>query len=114
METVGTTIELTPTAAAKIEELRGDDATKSFLRLYVAGRMCCRYQYGLAFDGEPDADDTVTEASGIRFVVDDESRPQCDGATIDFVETPKGAGFAVRGPVIEGAACGCGGGQHTA
>jgi iron-sulfur cluster assembly accessory protein len=73
--------------------------------------MCCRYRYGLTFESEPDAGDTVTEANGVRFVVDEESRPLCEGTTIDFVSTPNGEGFAVRGPQIEGAGCGCGGGQ---
>src|SRR5207249_3903600 len=43
-------IEMTPVAAEKLRELRGTDPSRAFLRMYVAGKSCCSYQYGLAFD----------------------------------------------------------------
>ncbi len=102
------TIELTPSAAEKLRELRGDDPERAILRVYVAGKSCCRYQYGLAFDAKADESDAVSEVHGVRLAVDAESRPYTEGASIDWVETPDGSGFAVRGPRIEGAGCACG------
>ena len=44
------TIEMTPEAATKVHELQGGDPKRALLRLYVMGKTCCSYQYGLAFD----------------------------------------------------------------
>ena len=100
-------LEMTTAAAEQIRALQRDDPARSFLRVYVAGQTCCSYRYGLAFDESTDATDTVAELEGIRVAVDAESKPLCDGATIDFVKTPQGEGFIVRG-VKTGGGCGCG------
>ena len=56
-----TTIEVTPEAATKLQELRADDPKRAFLRLYVSGRSCCSFMYGLAFDENADETDAVTD-----------------------------------------------------
>jgi iron-sulfur cluster assembly accessory protein len=96
-------VSLTPAAAAKIQDLAGGPAT---IRLFVSGRGCCRATYGLAFAEELEPDDTIVEASGVRLVIDAESRELCDGVDIDLLQTEGGDGFAVRGPRI-GDGCGC-------
>jgi iron-sulfur cluster assembly accessory protein len=101
------TIGVSPAAAAKLRELRAGDPSRSFLRLYVAGRTCCSYQYGMVFEESLDAQDVVRESAGISFAIDPMSRPYCSGASIDFVDAPDGGGFLVQGPVI-GDGCGCG------
>jgi iron-sulfur cluster insertion protein len=100
-------IELTPAAAAKLDELRGGEPGRSFLRLYVAGRTCCSYQYGLVFEESVDVQDAVRDCSGIQLAIDPKSQPYCDGASIDFVDAPDGGGFLVQGPIV-GDGCGCG------
>ena len=99
-------IEMTAVAATKLRELRGDDPDKAVLRVYVAGKSCCSTRYGLAFDGSADPQDAVSELGGIPVAVDPESAAECDGATIDFVDTPSGSGFVVRGASGGGCACG--------
>lgn len=101
-------IELTPVAATKLLELRVQAADRPYLRLYVAGRSCCSYQYGLALDDKVDAADAVSEVNGIPVAVDPTSQPFCDGATIDYVDTPEGSGFIVTNRSL-GGSCGCGG-----
>jgi iron-sulfur cluster assembly accessory protein len=101
-------IELTDAAERKLLELRGDDPERAYVRLYVAGRTCCSYRYGLAFESDVDPQDSVVEVEGIRLVLDPRSRPLCDEVSIDFVHTADGAGFAVRGQAPEGGGCGCG------
>jgi len=103
-------IEMTPVAAEKLRELRGTDPTRAFLRMYVAGRSCCSYQFGLAFDAAPDEKDTVSDVAGIPLAVDPVSQPYADGAIIDFVEGPDGTGFLVKNPSL-GGGCSCGGGR---
>jgi iron-sulfur cluster insertion protein len=108
MDVVSTAIEVTPEAANKLIELRADDPKRAFLRLYVAGRSCCSFQYGLAFDERPDESDAVTEVAGLRIAIDAQSRPYCDGAKVEWVDGPEGTGFLVRNASQSGS-CGCSG-----
>lgn len=101
-------IELTPTAAGMLRSLRTSAPDRQVLRVYVAGRGCCRVQYGLALDGSADETDTVAEREGISVAVDPASLPFVEGATVDYVETAEGSGFIVRNPSFEGGGCSCG------
>jgi iron-sulfur cluster insertion protein len=103
-----TAIEVTPEAATKLIELRADDPKRAFLRVYVAGRSCCSFQYGLAFDEKPDETDAITQVAGLQVAIDAQSRPFCDGATIEWVDGPEGTGFLVRNASMSGG-CACGG-----
>ncbi|HET7701046.1 MAG TPA: iron-sulfur cluster assembly accessory protein [Candidatus Limnocylindria bacterium] len=108
-------IAFTSGAAEKLRELRGADPARAYLRLYVAGRSCSGYQYGLAFDSSTDGTDEVVEAAGIPVAIDEQSRPYCDGATIEYVDEAEypGGGFRVTNPRLEaggscGGSCSCG------
>ncbi len=108
-------IELAPGAAEKLRELRGDDPTRAYLRLYVSGRSCSGYQYGLAFDSTAEDGDQVVEAAGIPVAIDATSQPYCDGATIEYVDENEypGGGFRVTNAKLEtgggcGGSCSCG------
>lgn len=101
-------IELTATAADRLQAMRAADPAKGFLRVYVAGKSCCGYRYGLAFDEETRPEDTVTDAAGIPVAIDERSRPYVEGATIDFVDALLGGGFMVRNARLDAAGCGCG------
>jgi iron-sulfur cluster insertion protein len=103
-------IELTNTAAEQLQALRVNDPKLQFLRVYVMGKSCSGYRYGLAFDEATASDDTVAERSGIPVAVDAESLPFVQGSVVDFVDTPQGRGFTVRNPSLETAG-GCGGGS---
>ncbi|TMF81545.1 MAG: iron-sulfur cluster assembly accessory protein [Chloroflexi bacterium] len=103
-----TTIEVTPEAATKLQELRADDPKRAFLRLYVAGRSCCSFMYGLAFDENAEETDAVTQAAGLKVAIDAQSLPYCDGAKVEWVDGPEGTGFLVRNPSL-GGSCACGG-----
>ena len=60
-------IEVTPAAADKLRELRGADPSRAYLRLWVAGRSCCGYQYSLAFDEKVErATEVVRYISRVR------------------------------------------------
>lgn len=102
-------IEMTHVAAEKLREIRGTDPSRAFLRMYVAGKSCCSTQFGLAFDANADAQDTVSDVAGIPLAVDPVSQPFADGAIIDFVDGPEGTGFLVKNPTLAGGGCSCGG-----
>lgn len=101
-------IELTPAAAGKLKELRGDDPGRAYLRMWVAGRSCCGYQYSLAFDEKTESDDAVVESSGIPVAIDPQSAQFCEGAKIDYLDESNGpGGFVVTNEKL-GGGCSCG------
>jgi iron-sulfur cluster insertion protein len=106
------TIAVSADAASKLRELQaGDPAKRALVRMYVAGRTCCSFQYGLAFTDAPEHTDALTEAAGIRIAIDHVSAPYCDGAQVEWVDTDEGSGFLVRNPSLS-ATCGCRGGER--
>jgi iron-sulfur cluster assembly accessory protein len=102
-------IELTPLAAEKLTGLMSQSPAPQVLRVYVAGKSCCGYQYGLALDDARLPDDAVVERAGIEVAIDPDSLPYLEGATIDFVDALMGGGFTVRNPTLDtGGGCACG------
>ena len=101
-------VELTPLAAEKLNGLLGSHPERRVLRVYVAGRSCCGFQYGLALDDAAAPNDATVERSGIAVAVDPDSLPYVEGATVDFVDSPEGAGFTVRNSRLDSGGCACG------
>jgi iron-sulfur cluster assembly accessory protein len=92
-------VTLTPKAAENVTSLLADKKLEGHcLRVYVAGIGCSGPQYGLAFDENPRENDTVIETDGVKMIIDANSLVYLEGATVDFVETPQGAGFKIENP----------------
>lgn len=102
-------IELTETAQAKLLEVRQAAPARPVLRVFVRGRTCSGYAYGLALDEAASTEDATFEQGGIHVAIDPLSLEYVDGARIDYVETSEGSGFVVTNDrySTEG---GCGGG----
>ena len=106
-------ITVTNQAAANVRTLLAKrELDGHCLRVYVAGLGCSGPQYGLAIDDGPRETDTVVVTEGLRVLVDPNSLIYLEGATIDFVQTPQGAGFKIENPnPLAAAACStCGSG----
>ena len=106
-------IELTPMAQAKLLEVRDIEPARQVLRVFVRGRTCSGYSYGLALDDNAAEDDAVFEQGGIRVAVDPLSAQFVDGARIDYIESSEGAGFIVTNESLSesfSGGGGCGGG----
>ncbi len=106
-------ITITPQAAESVRQLLADkEMSDHYLRIYVAGIGCSGPQYGLALDQEQRDSDTLVEMEDVRILIDDNSLNFLEGATIDYTETPQGAGFKIDNPnPVAASACGtCGGG----
>ncbi len=104
------TLQLTPTAAKTVREMLAQRSLDNSyaLRVYVTGRSCSGYQYGMALDNKPQAADSTFECEGIRMLVDEISIQYMLGSTIDFIDDERGKGFLVDNPnMVE--ACSCGG-----
>ena len=100
---------LSDNAVGKLKELitKNGTAEDTYLRVYVAGGGCSGFRYGLALDNKVHEGDEVVQASGVKVVVDPNSREYLDGSSIDYVESVAGSGFMVSNP-NNWSTCGCG------
>jgi hypothetical protein len=58
---------------------------------------------------EHQPDDTVLRMDGMEFLLDSDSAPFLEEATIDYVEEFGGrVGFVINNPMYAGGGCGCG------
>ncbi|HOC43072.1 MAG TPA: iron-sulfur cluster assembly accessory protein [Thermoanaerobaculales bacterium] len=73
------------------------ESTGKELRMYIEGVGCGGFSYGFTFDEEREGD-TVVESGDLKVLVDPHSAPHLAGATVDFVEDGRGAGFTVDNP----------------
>jgi iron-sulfur cluster assembly protein len=103
-----TLVSLTPSAAAKIQELMAEEpeGEAAVLRIAVQGGGCSGFQYALGFDRGSQQGDHELESQGVPVVVDPFSAPYLAGTEIDWVEGLQ-AGFAINNPNVS-ASCGCG------
>jgi iron-sulfur cluster assembly accessory protein len=92
-------VSLTPAAAQAVKDLLVKRNLEGYaLRIFVQGGGCSGIQYGLALEGNIRPEDLAREFDGARLVVDEVSIDYLRGATIDYVETPEGAGFKIENP----------------
>ncbi len=101
-------LQVTEKAAEKVKYFAQTmpEAEGKPLRIFIEGGGCSGFQYGFTFDDRQEGD-TVIEAHGITVVVDPLSAQYLAGATVDFVEDFRGAGFVVDNPNAV-RSCGCG------
>lgn len=81
------------------------------LRVFVSSGGCSGVQYGMALDSTVRSGDQTFEQGGVKIVVDELSLSYLDGATIDYVDGPAGAGFTVQNPNLPSGCAGCGHGS---
>src|SRR5690242_9114411 len=67
------------------------------LRLYLAGKGCDGFEYGVAFDEHLEGD--ITQNAGpILVVVDGAALEFIQGSTVDWVDDERGKGFLIENP----------------
>jgi iron-sulfur cluster assembly accessory protein len=105
-------ITLSPAAAGMVRGLLKErNLDESYaLRLYVAGRTCSGFQYGMALDNEPRETDKSFETEGLKLLVDDQSIEFMAGCVVDYIDDERGKGFMVENP-NQAPACSCEGGS---
>jgi len=106
-------LQVTPLAIDKLKEVmeqQGD--SDSSLRVIAMPAETGGLQYMLTTEKETQPDDTVLKMAGLSFLVDFDSAPFLEEATIDYVEQLGGrVGFVINNPMFaSGGGCGCGGG----
>ncbi len=101
-------LNVTPAAVSIIKNLLEErDIPKHALRVFVTGGGCSGLQYGMAFQEEPEAGDTVITSDDVRLLIDPTSIMYLQGATIDYVDSLIGGGFRIDNPNAV-SSCGCG------
>jgi Fe/S biogenesis protein NfuA len=94
-------ITVTPAAQTKIVELLAQQGRAGLmLRAAIAGRGPGGFQYRLGFVGDEErrADDQAIDGGGFTLLVDAESAPNLEGASVDYVDGPQGSGFKIDNP----------------
>ena len=110
-------MEITELAIEKLKEVMEEQGEgESSLRVIAMPAESGGVQYMLTMENESQADDTELNVSGVRFLMDSDSAPFLEEATIDFVENRGGqVGFVINNPMFAsaggcGSGCGCGSG----
>ena len=101
-------ITVSASAARQVARLlRNEDNPDQALRVTVSGGGCSGFQYGFAFDANPQEDDLIIEKEGVKVLVDSVSAGYLAGSEIDYVDDLVGASFQVKNPNAV-SSCGCG------
>lgn len=102
-------IQITETAAKKIQNLRSEEnqPETALLRVEVKKGGCSGLSYKMNFDSEIKADDKVFENFGTKVVVDKSSFLYLIGMTLDYSGGLNGKGFVFNNPNAA-KNCGCG------
>ena len=111
-------LEVTSVAAEKIKEVLKEEGTPEAALRIIAIPQGPGVQYMLTLEDETQPDDVTVDRDGLKFLVDSDSAPFLDKATIDFVEDLTRVGFIISNPDFPAAAgggcgsgsCGCGNG----
>ena len=104
-------MEVTTLAIEKLKEVMQEQGeTEGSLRVVAITAETGGLQYMLTRENESQADDTVMSQEGVKFLMDSDSAPFLEEATIDYVENLGGqVGFVINNPMFSSAG-GCGGG----
>jgi len=114
-------MEVTTLAIEKLREVMEEQGEQEgALRVIAVPAETGGLQYMLTMEQEHQADDTVLDRGGVKFLMDSDSAPFLEEATIDYVENFGGqVGFVINNPMFGsaggggcggGCACGAGGG----
>ncbi|MDA0262915.1 MAG: iron-sulfur cluster assembly accessory protein [Chloroflexi bacterium] len=110
-------MEVTTLAIEKLKEVMHEQGeTDGSLRVVAIPAETGGLQYMLTMETETQADDTVLAKEGVNFLMDSDSAPFLEEATIDYVENLGGqVGFVINNPMFAssggcGSGCGCGSG----
>lgn len=110
-------MEITTLAIEKLREVLDEQGEQDgSLRVIAMPAESGGLQYMLTMEKETQPDDTILDVEGVKFLMDSDSVPFLEEATIDYVENLGGqVGFIINNPMFAtaggcGSGCGCGSG----
>lgn len=83
-------------AAASLQKDTSEFSGKG-LRIYIDGKGCDGFYYGVAFDNK-EPDDLELSQSGLKIFIDSESLKYIKGSVVTWVDDERGRGFLVENP----------------
>jgi iron-sulfur cluster assembly accessory protein len=106
-------LQVTSPALDKIKEVIQEQEEKAAgLRVIAIPGPNGGVQYMMTMEQETQKDDTILDMDGVQFLMDSDSIPFLDEATIDYVEDLMRTGFVINNPQFQAAGgCGCGNGS---
>ena len=106
------TITVTPSAVLAISDLINERNLEGYaLRLFVSGKSCSGYQYGMSLDDAITDTDISITFDNIKVVIDNASIEYLKGAKLDFIDDERGKGFLVDNPNVA-SSCNCDNGEN--
>lgn len=84
-------------AAAVDLQNKNPEYTDMPLRVYIDGKGCDGFYYGVTFD-HPTPEDLVVRQAVISILVDPETLKYVKGSTVSWVDDDRGTGFLVSNP----------------
>ena len=104
-------LEVTSPALEKLKEVMEEQGeTESSLRVIAAPTEHGGIQYMMTLENESQSEDTILQLEGVKFLMDSDSAPFLEEATIDYVEDLTRVGFVINNPMFSTGGCGCGAG----
>ena len=102
---------VTSDAVEKLKEVLQENGEKeASLRVIAVPGETGGVQYMMSMERESQQGDTVMTLDGLSFLVDEDSAPFLEEATIDYMEDFPKAGFVISNPNFSAGGCGCGAG----
>ncbi|WP_141736549.1 iron-sulfur cluster assembly accessory protein [Oligoflexus tunisiensis] len=68
------------------------------LRLYLDGKGCDGFYYGVTFDPQSPDDLVFPQEGGLLLIIDRPAFEFCRGSTIEWIDDERGTGFLVENP----------------
>jgi Fe/S biogenesis protein NfuA len=97
-------LQVTPAARAQLSTVLGRQSEPAALRILVKNPGGAPPQYDMALEPATiirPGDTAIDLGEGLRILVDADSLPAVDGATVDFRDDPLQPGFLVNPPQVE-------------
>ena len=102
-------MHVTDEAVTKLKEvLEENGGNGGSLRVIAVPSEQGSVQYMMSMEKEAQKDDTEMTLDGLSFLMDSDSAPFLEEATIDYVEDFPKAGFVISNPMFAAAGCACG------
>lgn len=88
---------LSPKALKEAERIQAESYPGQSLRLYIDGKGCDGFFYGVTFDQSSENDLHFPQGS-LDCIIDPEAYIFCKGSSIDWIDDERGRGFLVDNP----------------
>ena len=85
-------------AAAKAYNNENRDYKDQSLRVFLSGKGCDGFEYGVSFDTVEEGDTIMTIDGEVSIICDARSLEFVTGSAIDWVDDERGRGFLVGNP----------------